>query len=176
MTKKAFTLVELMITLSIFFILIASSFVPYSYYSKKSSLNNAVKDISQSIYAARNLSINWLSSTSNLSVWAYFDSTEWENNSVKIFTYPYTFTWSSIIAEENDYIKIYKEIILPKWIQIDDVNWEKSWLFFFESISWIWSYFYFDDLGIKSSILEDEIEINVSYKWATSSNLQKQIR
>jgi len=55
---RAFTLIEFMVAISIFFILATASYAPYSYYSKKAKIRLTGKEISQILNEARNMSIN----------------------------------------------------------------------------------------------------------------------
>jgi prepilin-type N-terminal cleavage/methylation domain-containing protein len=56
--KKAFTLIELLIAITIFFILTLITYVPYNFYMNKVKVRNTIKEISQSLYEARNMAIN----------------------------------------------------------------------------------------------------------------------
>jgi prepilin-type N-terminal cleavage/methylation domain-containing protein len=100
-SPRGFTLIELMITLSIFFILSLSTYISYSHFQKKTLLNQGVKEITKSIYDARNLAINGIDSGSgNLSIGLYFDSTSEETQKkLQYFSYPYTFSGSQIVPE-----------------------------------------------------------------------------
>lgn len=169
-----FTLIELVVAMSIFFIMIISTYVPYAYYNKKANLNMAVKDISQSLYSARNMAINWTSdASSNRSIWVYFDTTGENKGKIRFFSYPYNFSWPSIVVEETTDVQIIKTISLPKNIQIDKLGEQNNWLFFFNAISWeAWYYYYNPD---KVEFLQDKIKIEVSYKGATGINLKKEI-
>ena len=171
---SAFTLIEFMVAISIFFIISATSYIPYSHYQKKWLLNQGVKEITQSIYESRNLSINGMDTGSgNISLWLYFDTSEWKNTSITFFSYPHSFTGSQIIHSETSEIKIEKIKKLPKWIQIDSIWWKDKFLIFSEAITGKWSYFYWNPT--KESFTGNTIDIDISYKWATSSSLQKQI-
>lgn len=163
--KIAFTLIELVIVITLFFILVSASYIPYSYYINKAKVRNTIKEISQSLYEARNMAINWTSSGSNISVWIYMDA---ENNSNKLqfFSYPHYYTWAQIVNNLWTDIKLIKTYDLQPGINITNINWENNWLFFFESISWSWAYYYFDSNGTRNNIVNKEIKINLSYKWA----------
>jgi len=56
--NKAFTLIELIVVITIFCIMLLATYIPYTYYQTKAKVKFAVKDISQSIYEARNMAIN----------------------------------------------------------------------------------------------------------------------
>jgi prepilin-type N-terminal cleavage/methylation domain-containing protein len=57
-TKKAFTLIELMIAITIIVILTMASYAPYTYYQNKAKLKVTSREISQLLYEARNMAIN----------------------------------------------------------------------------------------------------------------------
>ena len=171
---RGFTLVELLIAMSIFFILVASTYAPYNYYTKKANLSNATKEISQSIYSARNMAINWANeSWTNRSIWLYFNNNETSNNFMQLYSYPHNIDESLIVPEETGSIKLIKNIPLPQWIQIDNIENKDNALFLFSSISWSWSYYFFDP--IKNNFALDEIGVNISYKWATWDSLKKKV-
>jgi len=173
--RYGFTLIEFMVAISIFFIISAGSYIPYSHYQKKWLLNQGVKEIVQSLYESRNLSINGLDSWSgNVSIWLYFDTTDGKNTSLTYFTYPHSFTWAQVTHQISEEIHIEKVKSLPQWVQIDSVAWKKKFLVFFSSISWQGSYYYWDP--VKNTFTDEEIDIELSYKWAESSSLQRQIK
>lgn len=74
--NKAFTLIELLVSISIFFILVLITYVPYNFYMNKVKVKNTIKEISQSLYEARNMAINWISENSNKSIWLYLSLEE----------------------------------------------------------------------------------------------------
>ncbi len=174
-----FTLIELIVAMSIFFIMVISTYVPYNYYSQKAKLNVVVKEISQSLYNARNIAINWSSNNIwNTSIWIYFDTTTWNNSQIKYFTYPYSFSGSQIIPKQIWDIKILKTIKFSGPIEINTLWWKENGLFFFSSITWSGWYYYYDDnpvVNSKHSFNSDNIIINVSYRWTDASWLSKEI-
>ena len=165
MQKKAFTLIELLISMTIFFILVMVSYIPYNFYMNKVKVRNTIKEISQSLYEARNMAINWMSNDYNRSVWLYVDVT---NNPLQIqfISYPYTFTWSQITNIISSDIEIIKTYDLIKWMEIRSVNWKNNLLFYFNAITWEWSYFYWDSSWNRLDIIDTEIEVDFSYKEA----------
>jgi hypothetical protein len=120
------------------------------------------------LYEARNMAINWAISDSNISVWLYID-TDNNSNKLQFFSYPYSFTWLLITNVLWPDIKLLKTYDLQPGIEITSIALEKKWLFFFESITWNWSYYYWDSNNIRNNINIDggEIKINLSYKWAS---------
>jgi len=172
---RGFTLIEFMVAMAVFFIISATSYIPYNHYQKKGLLNQWVKEIVQSLYESRNLSINGLDSGSgNVSVGLYFDTTDGNNTALTYFTYPHSFSWSQIDNREWGEIQIEKIKTLPQWVQIDTIGWGENLLILFSAISWEGSYYYWDPA--RSIFTDEEIDIEISYKWATSSSLQRQIK
>jgi len=174
-----FTLIELIVAMSIFFIMVVSTYVPYNYYSQKAKLNVVVKEISQSLYNAKNIAVNWSSNNIwNTSIWIFFDTTSWNNSQIQYFAYPYSFSGSQIIPKEIWNIKILKTIKFSGPIEINTIWWKENGLFFFSSITWSGWYYYYDNNPINNSKHNfnlDNIVINVSYKWTTAIWLSKEI-
>lgn len=174
-----FTLIEMMVIITIFSILLLSTYVPYSYMQNKALLKIGTKDVSQTLYQARNLAINGFENENknNASIGVYFDITT--PDIIEYYSFPYSIEEGDIIPEENTNIKKIKEIVLPKWVQIDRVNWKDKFLFFFDAITWKGSYYYWAPwTTVKSKIdtsVQRDILIDISFKGSTSSNLQKQI-
>ena len=172
----AFTLIELLVSMTIFFVVVMVTYIPYNYYQNKAKLRQSTKEISQSLYEARNMAINWTSSGSNLSVWLYFDSSDSSKNSLSFLSYPYSFTWSQITNNIWWQVNLIKTIELQPWIEINTVNWEPNWLFFFEAINGKWKYYYWDSSWIRNDIVSREIDLGFSYKNSSSPNLKKEIK
>ena len=171
---RGFTLIEFIIAMTIFFIVSGAAYIPYSHYQQKGLLNQGVKEIAQSLYETRNLSINGLESgTGNVSVGLYFNTDESYNQQLLYFTYPHTFTGSQIYPEENDDIHIYKVKELPVGVQLESVNEKKNMLVVFQSISGTATYYSWDEW--RQEFLPDEVNIHISYKWSTSPVLQRTI-
>ena len=173
---EAFTVIELVVAITIFFILAMASFAPYNNYINKAKLKTTVREISQGIYEAKNMAINWVvSSTWNVSIWFYVDASAWENNKIHIISYPYSFSGTSVTYSWPN-IENIKTLTLQPGIQIDNIDGDKkNGLFFFRSITWASEYYYWES-GVRKEILspgEDTIDISISYKWATTRNLQK---
>ena len=171
----AFTLIELVVSMTIFFVIVMATYVPYSYYQNKSKISQSTKEIIQSLYEARNMAINWTSSGSNLSIWLYFDSRKAHKGSIRFLSYPYTFTWSQIAREPWGQVNLLKTINLQTWIEINSIDAKSNWLFLFDAISWKGKYYYWDSFWNKKEILTPEIKINFSYKNSDSPNLKKEI-
>ncbi len=176
-TYSGFTLVEFMVAITIFFVISVASYVPYSHFQKKSLLNQWVKEVVQSLYEARNLSINGLDSWSgNLSVGIYFDASSEDNTSLTFFSYPHSFSGSQILTQETEDIQIYKQKALPVWVQVDHISDHERFLVFFQSISGIGEYFSLSNsTTVKEVFPGDTLAIQLSYKWAKTKTLQRNI-
>lgn len=161
----AFTLIELLISMTIFFIIVIASYVPYNFYMNKVKVRNTIKEISQSLYEVRNMAINWISDVSNVSMWLYIDVKN-NPNLLQFYSYPYSYTWSQITNELNSNIKLVKSYELIDWMDIKSIAWKSKFLFFFDAITWDWKYFYFNE-SWRHDFIWNEIEILFSYKGAT---------
>ena len=167
--NKWFTLIELIIVITIIWIMMTMAYAPYNYFQKKAQVKIAAKEISKTISESRNMAIHWISSTSswNLSIWVYFDTTAWNNNKIKIYTYPYSYWTGSQIIIDNEYLL--KEIKIQNNMQIDKINLANNKvLFLFDAITWKWNYFSFDSWKQDLNITSNKIKIDFSYKWSTS--------
>ncbi len=171
--NKAFTLIEFMIAITIMAIMLLVVYVPYNYYSNKAKVKITSKEISQILFEARNLAIHWLDNWAwNLSVWVYFDSSEATKNEIRLFSYPYSYTWAQIIPSESDpNVSMFKTYKLQDWVEIDSVWWEENALFYFEAINGNGSYFYYKP---NKNSFTDNI-INISYSFKGSSNLNWEV-
>jgi prepilin-type N-terminal cleavage/methylation domain-containing protein len=56
--KSAFTLIELMITITIIVVLTMVTYAPYNYYQNKAKLKVSLREIGQLLYEARNMAVN----------------------------------------------------------------------------------------------------------------------
>jgi prepilin-type N-terminal cleavage/methylation domain-containing protein len=173
--NKAFTLLELMIVITIVGIMMIWVYAPYNYFQKKTELKIAAKSISKTISESRNKAIFWISSGStNQSVGVYFEK---NSNIIRIYNYPYNFwTWSKI--EVNDkYLK--EKINIWKNIFINKIENKDNALFLFEAISWKFYPFYFESWNKNNltDLWSDNIyNIDFSYKQASSWPLQKTVK
>ena len=62
LSSQAFTLIELMVVISIIILISVSFYSPYGFHQKKVSLKMGAKEISQSLAEARNMAINGIDS------------------------------------------------------------------------------------------------------------------
>jgi len=73
---KGFTLIELIVVISIIAIISLASYFPYAHHQKKVLLKQASREIAQSFSEARNFSLNGLNTGSgNLNVGLYIPQT-----------------------------------------------------------------------------------------------------
>ena len=170
--NKWFTLIELIIVISIIWTMMVMVYAPYNIFQKKAEVKIASKSIAKTISESRNMAIHWASSSSwNLSIWVYFDSSN--KNIIKIFNYPYSYwTWSQIVV--NDSSLLINEIDIWQNLQIDKIENKTKVLFLFEAISWKWYYFDFEGTRQNLVITNNKINIEFSYKGATN-NLKKNL-
>jgi len=161
--KKWFTLVELMIVISIIGIMMSMAYAPYSFFQKKAELRVAAKEISKTLSESRNLAIHWTSSGwINQSIWVYFDKNN--KNIIKIFSYDYN---------DKTHKYLLKEIKIQPNIWIEKVDSKNTALFYYDSVSWSWSFYEKQDFT--NPISESVVKIDFSYKNSTSDILQKSI-
>lgn len=161
--SQAFTLIELIVVITIIGIISWWVYFPYSHHQKKTILTQASKELSQSLSEARNLALQWRSSGSwNLHVWLFFK----DANTILYHWYPLNFTWSVTDAE------ILKNKKLPRGTNLSS---SLVWIeYFFESISWnLLKREILPDMSFSPRNI-DSVEIfEVSYQWATTESLKK---
>lgn len=173
--KSWFTLLEMIVVITIIWILMISAYVPYSFYNKKAYLRVSKKEIAKILYESRNLAIHWNNYWSgNLSVWVFFDSSDINENIVRVFSYPFSYTWSQITTDLTDSnIKLIRELKLQPWIEIDKVSTYDNWFFYFNAISWKAEIYYFNSFLNKQEISGNKINIDLSFR--DSENLKDSI-
>lgn len=156
-----FTLIELMVVITIIFIVTLASYMPYAHHQKKLLINQAAREISQWLSEARNLALHGLNTWSgNLNIWLFFWS--WATNLVY---YTSTGTLSLWTLDPND---IYKAKTFPRWVTIDSIDGiNTDFLFVYDAIS--------GDITITPNIASESFDIDISYNKSASSVLQKHI-
>ena len=176
---KAFSLIELLVVITIAWLLMLVAFVPYAHYQKKAKLRIAWREISQGFYDAKSIAISGIKEYSNQesneaenrSVWLFISKEEWKNNFLTYYTYPYN------IEELNINIPTtpLKTILLQDWIRINYLSWYNNLLFFYDSIDWNLKIYTFLDNWYRKDIEDNKIEINYSYLNSDSASLQKKL-
>lgn len=172
-----FTLIELVIAITILVVVSMMIFAPYSFYMNKWKVKYTNKEISQAIYEAKNMAVNWSATqTWNISVWLYFQNfqdSEWDNFSYDLLSFDHDVAELSINPSNG--VLLEKHHLQP-WIQIDNFDWENKWLIFFRSISGSWIMFKWDPLQkIAYTDWENEITIDYSFKWSSNSVLKNNL-
>ncbi|MDD2871214.1 MAG: prepilin-type N-terminal cleavage/methylation domain-containing protein [Candidatus Gracilibacteria bacterium] len=173
--KKGFTLIELMISITIMAVLTMISYAPYSYYQNKASLKVTAREVSQILSEARNMAINGaVGNEGNVSIGVYFDTIDTSNNMVKVFSFPHDIDKLNISYLEGGSTKLIKTVNLTKGIIIDDIDGKQNLLFLFDSITGNITYYTWVGSN-REDLVKDNITINFSYKGSTSPNLNKTI-
>jgi len=160
-TTSAFTLIEIMVVITIVGIISLATFLPYAHHQKKILIKQAAREIAQSISEARNFAINGLNTWSwNTHVGLLFWS---GTTSISYYTSSWELNSSNILWAE-----VHKTKILPEWVQIDLVeSLGDARVINFEPITW--------NISIDPTLSDDALSLQISYKWATTSVLQKEI-
>lgn len=175
--KSAFTLIELIITITIIVLIWGATFMNFAYSQNKMNLKLTAKDVSQALYNARNMAINWLDSNSwNVSVWVYFDNSSENKNKISFFSYPFNLDINSTDLLNTDDKRVIKEIKFSNSIELNWVEDKDKFLFLFQAISWSWYYYYRDSTSTKIPYTWEDIDIMISFKGAETSNLSKNIK
>ncbi|MCP4523384.1 MAG: prepilin-type N-terminal cleavage/methylation domain-containing protein [Candidatus Gracilibacteria bacterium] len=170
-SSSGFTLIEILVVLSLIIILSLMVFAPYSYYLNKSKIRYTDNEISQVIYKAKNMALNGAKNIyGNISVAVYFDSGEGNNQSVLIKSYPYDIDSNQISGTGE----IMTEVQLQPGIQIDSFQEKQKGIIFFRGVTGSGIVFAGDET--LSEIIEDEIEIKYSYKGADKGGLRGDLR
>lgn len=161
---RAFTLIELLIVITIIGIISVTTYIPYAHHQKKVLLNQAAREVSQSLRDARSLAINGFNTWSwNVSVALFFWS---GSNEIVYYTYPFE---QSISLSDFSSGEVYLTKKLPKWVEIESIGWSsQDVLMSFEAISWSGS--------VEPFLGSWSIDILTSYAGSTESVLQKEIR
>ncbi|NUJ98033.1 type II secretion system protein [Candidatus Gracilibacteria bacterium] len=168
---KAFSLLELIVVITLIGIMLLVTYAPYSYYQTKAKVRMTIKDVAQSIYEARNMAINGYNEGSgSISVGLFFD-VDTTPNTITFFSFPYSYTGTQIIPQDNGIIKIIKKEEFPSGVQVKDIGGYKKGLLFFQAISGDGSYFYWENTPEKKEFEEDYIAIKIAYGDSSSNNL-----
>jgi len=153
----AFTLIELMVVITILGIISLATYMPYAYHQKKTLVKQSMKEISQTLNESRNLAIHGLDTWSG-NVYVGIDLIPWSN---KIDYYTST-GWLNLFDTAN----VYKTKNLPTWVEILSINGN-------EANTVKMSFAAITGSGVVDWASWDTLEIVTSYKWTSSSTLQK---
>lgn len=171
--KKWFTLIELLIAITIFFILVVMSYANYAYYQNIARVKLSLKEISQSINTAKNMAISWYDDNSkNQSIWVYFE--KWSNQ-VKYYAFDYTLTWSDInISNDKTPIKVHN---LQSNVNISQITPNKdNIMIFYSAIEAKPEIITFLDNWVRQNLSDSEIKFDVSFKNSTNFPLKRELK
>lgn len=191
--KKAFTLIELMIVISIMGLLLLFSYAPYTLYQSKAKLKLATREVAQSFYETKNFSISWIkirATRENKSVWLLLSSKENQNNFVKYYLFDHDifdkekkiFDLKKLNFDDNPWtwnllkIKTIQPDIFIKWFSAWDDKEKIDWdiLVFYEASSWNVTVFKIN-WNEKIELSLEKLKINFSYKNSTTDMLNREI-
>lgn len=167
--SKWFTLIELLIAMTLFLILVVTTYVNYAFYQNIARVKLSLKEISQSINVAKNMAINWFDKNwVNQSVWVFFDINN--KNVIKYYTFNYN---SEIILDENNF---HSEKKLQEKVWIEYISWKNNVLIYFSSIYWIPNLYFIDDSWGLQSLDLDEIDITIAFKENSNFPLKRELK
>ncbi len=200
--SKWFTLIELLITMTIIMLISTISFSNYIYRSQLDSIRYWSKQITQLLTLARNQSIYWYYwttdwNTTNKNIAIYFEK---DKNTVSYYSIDLKYKWitpenisSKTFLWENENNSITKELLINDNNKIQEIllwnevkitkifTWENkenqnNLLILFPSIKWDSSFYIYDsnlDKFIKKDI--SNIFLELKYKNSTNPDLTKNI-
>jgi len=159
--NKWFTLIELMVVISIMAILLTLWFTQFAHYKTKQLVRNSSKILTQTLVDSRNKAIYWISSSTwNLDIWVLLEK---NTENIKIFWFPINDNIWNYLNPDNKYLL--EKIPFEKNVEFSS-SW---WLILYKAITWSWIYKNF-------TITDNKIEMNVWLKWATSWFFSKKIK
>ena len=163
--KKAFTLIELMIVMTIMIILTMAMYTPFAHYQTKQKVRNSAKIITQVLNDARSQAIYWALHTNstltwNLDIWVLLEKNE---EKLKVMWYPFSI-WNTFPSDFTNSKYLLEEIRLEPWVEITS----SRGLYLYKAITWSWIYKDVDIIWNKS-------KISVWFKWATTWTMIKNI-
>lgn len=168
-----FTLIELMVVVTIFFILSLAAYIPYAFHQKRTLLQQSVRESSQSLYEAKNLAINGLDTgIGNNHIVLSFSK---NSPIIEYRIIPAAVTFPLTLTQIETY-PIYKTKNLPRWVffegikDISNTTVFDEGAFIFAAISW--SGF------ILPSALDSATQVSLifSYQHSSDTVLQRQIQ
>ena len=161
-TLHAFTLIELMVVISIMALLLTLWFEQFAHYKTKQLVRNSSKILTQTLTDSRNKAIYWMaSSTWNLDIWVLLEK---DSEKIKLFWFPINDNIWNYLNPDNKYLL--EEIPLEK-----NVEFSSSWgLVLYKAITWSWIYKNF------TIDADNQIEMIVGLKWTNSWFYSKKIK
>lgn len=173
--NSAFTLIEFIVAVTIFFLIGTMIFWSYAYYLNKTKVKQTQKEVSQLIYKAKNMALNGIvDEDKNISVWVYFDSSA--ANKIRVIPFPHEKSLadiqsnSSLLTTALSYTGI-TTLQLQPGVTFQDISDEDKWLIYFQAITgsgWVL-------LGNSFSPYSDNTQIDFAYNNATHGSLRKTI-
>lgn len=166
--SPGFTLIELMISITIFLILTTMTYVNYANYQNIAKVKLSLKEVSQSIHDARNMAINGYDRNMvNQSVWIYFNiQTE------TIQYYGYNFNSWITLSEWN----LIKEKKLQEGMKVTNLSWNDAIMIHFSSIYGVPTIYSFSQSGEKQEFSWEIVEIGLSYKWIQNYPFKRDLK
>lgn len=167
---KGFTLIEIMIVITIIWFLMMLVTVPYNFYSNIAKVRMSRQIVDQSISDAIS-SANWRTSFDwkNINIGLYFEKNKWEISS---YSYPYNYS-GSVFNFTGD-VKLLKTIKLESFVEISKIkvgpDENDSVLLYYNAPE--------GKLTIYKNLTStwNTLDIVVGYKWATEWVLSKEIK
>lgn len=167
--KKWFTLIEMLISITIFTIMTVMVYANYAFYQNISKVKLWLKEISQNIHDAKNMAINWYDKNKvNQSIWIYFDLNN--KNTIKY----YAFDYNKPIILDDSYVV--KEKNMQEFVWISKVWNENNLMIYFSSIYWEPKTYYFDWAWEKKELSANEIDFIISFKDAEYFPLKRELK
>lgn len=164
----AFTLIELLISMTIFFIIVVMTYANYAYYQNIARVKIGLKEISQSINEARNLALAWYQRDGvNQSIGVFFDTKN--PNQIKFYNYHY----NSWIILDDAYV--FKTKNLQQYIWIDDIAGKENLMIYFSSIYAEPELYYFQS-DIKNVYSTGQVDFTISFKNSQNFPLKRELK
>ncbi|MBB1564678.1 prepilin-type N-terminal cleavage/methylation domain-containing protein [Candidatus Gracilibacteria bacterium] len=190
--KKAFTLIELIVSISILVIVMMFSYAPYNLYQNRAKVKLATREVAQSLYEAKNMAISGVKGKNNSddskqefknkSVGVFLTSEETKDSKINFYYYDYNISDSEIVfpSKEPDTERQIQDGVTMTGFSVGERDYS-SLLLFYESVTGKVKVYGFDASGSKIDITEngkndDTVKIKFTYKKATTGFLQKEIK
>ncbi len=169
-TNFGFTLIEVLVVITIIGILTVWVFVPYNFYSNIAKVRVSKEIINQTINEARSNAF-WLQTRSNkknVNIWLVFE--KWKKE-IKMLTYPFNYSWS-IVWEATWDIELLRLIKLEDQVELSKIDPDQIIIAYFEAPNW--DLFFYKSWS-KSPLDLTWVVMTVWYRWTTSWILSKEV-